>query len=159
MGMSLIGHSKVLIQTEKHLQLHLTWMLALWWCAWGVRFVRRPAMICERLQCGYRFMNRMKPASDTNMPEGTVMDLRMPRHLPPRSVDSRGNSEGRTPQSLPPDRLALLSSSVCILFPKHFSLLPVISSSAGTPSNNLAQTWCKIQYHKMYVFPRELRKC
>lgn len=45
-------------------------------------------MICERLQSGYRFMNRMKPASDTNMPEGTVMDLRMPRHLPPRSAQS-----------------------------------------------------------------------
>lgn len=46
-------------------------------------------MICERLQFGYRFMNRMKPASDTNMPEGTVMDLRSARHLPPFSVESR----------------------------------------------------------------------
>lgn len=26
-------------------------------------------------------MNKMKPASDTNMPEGTVMDLRSARHL------------------------------------------------------------------------------
>lgn len=52
-------------------------------------------MIRERLQFGYRFMNRMKPASDMNMPEGTVMVLRSARHLPPRSVDSRETEKWR----------------------------------------------------------------
>ena len=64
-------------------------MLTLGGLAGGVRFALRPAMICVRLQFGYRFMNRMKPASDTNMPEGTVMDLRSARHLPPFSAESR----------------------------------------------------------------------
>lgn len=64
-------------------------MLTLGGFAGGGRFALRPVMICERLQFGYRFMNRMKPASDTNMPEGTVMDLRSARHLPPFSVESR----------------------------------------------------------------------
>lgn len=71
----------------------LTWMLTLGGLAGGVRFALRPAMICVRLQFGYRFMNRMKPASDTNMPEGTVMDLRSARHLPPFSAES-GHREG-----------------------------------------------------------------
>lgn len=63
-------------------------MLILGGFAGGVRFGLRPVTICERLQFGYRFMNRMKPASDTNMPEGTVMDLRIACHLP-LSVDGR----------------------------------------------------------------------
>ncbi len=52
-------------------------------------------MICERLQFGYRFMNRMKPANDINMPEGTVMDLRSARHFPPLSgvTDIRVNGD------------------------------------------------------------------
>lgn len=69
-------------------------MLTLGGLAGGVRFALRPAMICERLQFGYRLMNRMKPASDTNMPEGTVMDLRSARHLPPLSGESKRHRDG-----------------------------------------------------------------
>lgn len=60
-----------------------------------MRFALMLAMICDTLQFGYRFMNRMKPASDTNMPEGTVMDLRRDRHLPPFSGESRDTETGR----------------------------------------------------------------
>lgn len=68
-------------------------MLTIGGLAGGVRFDLRPVMICERLQFGYRFMNRIKPASDTNMPEGTVMDLRSDRHLPPLSGASRDGGQ------------------------------------------------------------------
>lgn len=88
-GKKLIYKAKELIDSPDL----LTWMLTLGGLAGGVRFALRPAMICVRLQFGYRFMNRMKPASDTNMPEGTVMDLRSARHLPPFSLES-GHREG-----------------------------------------------------------------
>lgn len=64
-------------------------MLTLGGLAGGVWFVLMPVMICDRLQFGYRFMNKMKPASETNMPEGTVMDFKSARQVPPLFSDKR----------------------------------------------------------------------